>query len=59
MTWTYCWCPACNDQVPIGEADHDRIVFCPHCHAAYRVDVDAEWENGRWRDLTNLIPDPR
>lgn len=45
-------CPACDCDI---ELSHDaKAVECPHCQAALVVDVDAEFTDGMWRDLTKL-----
>ena len=48
----------CGDDIPVNYDDivfqDDLRVFCPHCSATFRVDIDAEFEDGMWRDRTQL-----
>jgi Zn finger protein HypA/HybF involved in hydrogenase expression len=47
-------CPKCDE--PIKVRENDFFVVCPQCRTEWRVDVDAEFVDGHWRDLTRLIP---
>jgi len=45
-------CPECGESV---EFTHEtKEVFCPNCKADLSVDVDAEFIDGSWKDLTAL-----
>ncbi len=54
-------CPQCEADVPA--VDGMALVICPECKAVLRLDEDAEYEGGRWRDLSKLrlatAPDPK
>ena len=45
--------PCCGIEVEIDR--EDKSVFCPGCHKLLDVDVDAEFVNGSWHDLTKLV----
>lgn len=46
-------CPKCQSDVTVSESD--RVVRCADCGQACTVDADADYENGRWIDLTKLF----
>jgi hypothetical protein len=48
------FCQTCDEELVIHP--DDREIKCRNCMAIYRVDPDAEFVNGSWRDLTQLIP---
>lgn len=45
-------CPACGDDVKISQKLEEGR--CPHCMTDFTVNRDAEFDNGRWIDLTSL-----
>jgi len=45
-------CPYCADEVIVDENDIDGS--CLSCGTIYKVNRDAEFVDGVWRDLTNL-----
>jgi hypothetical protein len=47
-------CPNCDNEVYINLAKPDTKVVCLHCKAPLELDVDAEFTNGSWRDLSHL-----
>lgn len=47
-------CPECGADVEAK--DGDKEATCKECQRRYTVDWDAEFEGGRWRDLTQLHP---
>ncbi len=52
-------CPSCGAEVEWPS--YQRMVFCPECGTLLELDVDAEFENGMWRDLSRVIahkPEP-
>ena len=57
MTNTYS-CPACEDdvEVPLPLA---KYVTCESCKTKLEINVDADFEDGHWHDLTTLsVVDP-
>ncbi len=46
-------CPKCEEDVLINE-DNSTFVECLSCKSKLRINVDAEFINGRWIDLTTL-----
>lgn len=42
-------CPKCSSSIT-GE----KFALCSECNTAFRVDADAEFVDGIWRDLTTL-----
>lgn len=49
-------CPICSDDVSVARPIADKFVICTGCGSKLSVDVDAEFENGMWHDLTSLSP---
>lgn len=47
-------CPICGEDVPVSF--HHKIVHCPSCNCALRIEPDAQFEGGMWHDLTRLVP---
>jgi len=46
-------CPECGGEIVI-EQDNLTYTECPNCKAKLAIDVDAEFVDGRWKDLTKL-----
>jgi hypothetical protein len=46
-------CPKCGDPVEVG--DNDIYWVCKGCCNEGRIDRDAEFVDGMWKDLTSLI----
>ena len=45
-------CKRCGEEITYKH--EDALVYCPCCKTKYFIDVDAEFVNGSWRDLTKL-----
>ena len=45
-------CPYCEDEVEID--GNELSGTCKSCGMPYKVDYDAEFIDGRWRDNTHL-----
>lgn len=46
-------CPECDRDI---ELDYDYTkVTCPGCGALLKLDMDAEYVDGQWRNLSSLI----
>lgn len=46
-------CPVCGDDISVLE--DQKECDCPSCHSgAFRINWDAEFVDGMWRDLTSL-----
>lgn len=48
-------CQQCGTEIEYAPAE-DVDVQCSHCMAKYIVNIDAEFVDGRWKDLTKLYP---
>ena len=46
-------CPECGEEIVITQ-DSLTYTDCPTCKAKLSIDVDAEFVDGMWRDLTTL-----
>ena len=46
-------CPECEEDVTVGEKD--ETVWCGYCGNKLDVCRDAEFIDGRWKDLTQLF----
>ena len=47
-------CPKCGEWLVV--AAHNTQVKCSHCKTLLAVEPDADFVNGLWHDLTQLIP---
>ena len=51
-------CPVCDEWISVT-LDSENIdtndLKCPWCKTRLRLDADAEFENGSWRDLSKLV----
>lgn len=46
-------CPICGDDIAVMEGQTE--CDCPSCkNGAFKINWDAEFEDGRWKDLTTL-----
>jgi ribosomal protein L37AE/L43A len=45
-------CPVCDEDVKVE--DRDRIAQCDHCKVILNINTDADFDDGRWKDLTTL-----
>jgi hypothetical protein len=45
-------CPLCGEWITYG--DQQDCVICPSCQNTLGIDVDADFVNGSWRNLTHL-----
>lgn len=45
-------CPQCSNDVTVSPKTEEGR--CPHCGTDFTVNRDAEFDNGRWIDLTRL-----
>jgi hypothetical protein len=50
-------CPICSEEIDTADHDENYEVKCS-CGARYRVDPDAEFDDGMWRDCTRIFPIP-
>ncbi len=48
-------CPECDEWVEILPTTRYDNFKCPWCNHALRLDVDGEFDNGSWRDLSKLV----
>ena len=48
-------CPVCGDEVLVDVANPPKRIPCPECSAVHHLDLDAETDNGEWRDLSKLV----
>lgn len=46
-------CPVCGDTMT-----KEVLYSCENCQTQYRIDHDAEFIDGSWRDRSVLIPEP-
>ncbi len=51
-------CLCCGHEINVDQskitAKRNRVA-CPYCNAQFYVDVDAEFDNGTWINLTKLV----
>ncbi len=47
-------CPKCGEWIEILPTT-EKEFKCPWCNEVLRLDADAEFENGMWRDLSKLV----
>jgi hypothetical protein len=45
-------CPECDSDIECAE--NAKTVTCRDCKTQYRIDYDAEFDHGQWRNLTSL-----
>ena len=45
-------CPKCFDEIEVEGGDNETT--CPSCKARLAMHWDAEFTEGRWRDLTQV-----
>lgn len=48
-------CPVCEEWVEILPTTPKDDFLCPWCQQRLRLDADAEFVNGSWRDLSKLV----
>jgi hypothetical protein len=52
-------CPTCGEEIDTADYEYtlnnDYILTCP-CGAKFRVEPDAEFDDGMWRDRTKIFP---
>lgn len=48
-------CPVCGEWIEILSTTNKANMNCPWCNERLRLDVDAEFDNGSWRDLSKLV----
>lgn len=48
-------CPWCEYPIEIDEHLHYGVIHCPECQEPSVLDVDAEFCDGSWHDLSKLI----
>lgn len=47
------WCPVCDELIELKGSE--ETVTCDECRTVFRVDFDADFEDGEWRDCTRLL----
>jgi hypothetical protein len=48
-------CPVCDEWIEIVPGKEKGAFNCPWCHELLRLDVDAEFTDGSWHDLSKLV----
>ena len=51
-------CLHCGEEIPVDYSKpniFNVFVSCSHCNTLFKVDTDAEFIDGMWRDRTTLI----
>lgn len=49
------YCPECDTQIEVENSE--LFVTCEECKTLWRVDYDADFVDGMWRDRTELVQD--
>jgi len=47
--------PECQEWIEILPTTQKDDFSCPWCDEKLRLDIDAEFENGMWHDLSKLV----
>jgi hypothetical protein len=55
MRWQEC--STCGEEIDTADHDENYEVECS-CGKRFRVDPDAEFDDGMWRDRTKIFPIP-
>jgi predicted RNA-binding Zn-ribbon protein involved in translation (DUF1610 family) len=48
-------CPVCGEWIEITPNKEKGTFNCPECYERLRLDVDAEFRDGSWHDLSKLV----